>query len=180
MPLIWKSKSYPSLKPLASWFEDMTARVKFFSDWLFLPEGNPSAYWISAFFFPQGFLTSILQNYARKYQIAIDKLNFAYKYQNSAEPTSAVSENGAFIYGLFIEGCGFEFNKGYLDESQPGVMYINAPVIEFIPTENYVRKEEDYAMPVYKTTLRAGTLSTTGHSTNFIISIDVPAKKAPQ
>lgn len=56
-------------------------------------------------------------------------------------------------------------------------MYIPAPVIEFIPTENYVTKEDEFTMPVYKTTLRAGTLSTTGHSTNFIISIDVPTKK---
>jgi dynein heavy chain, axonemal len=34
-------------------------------------------------------------------------------------------------------------------------------------------------MPIYKTTLRAGTLSTTGHSTNFILPVDVPTKKNP-
>jgi dynein heavy chain len=35
-------------------------------------------------------------------------------------------------------------------------------------------------MPLYKTIVRAGTLSTTGHSTNFIIDIHCPTKKKPE
>lgn len=114
VPQIWKGKSYPSLKPLASWFEDLILRCKFFNDWLNLQEGNPVSYWISAFFFPQGFLTSILQNYARRHSIAIDKLSFAYRYLSSSDPSTLAghSEHGQYIYGLFIEGCGFDFVKG--------------------------------------------------------------------
>lgn len=59
-------------------------------------------------------------------------------------------------------------------------MFTQAPIIEFIPAENNPSKPEDYKMPVYKTTVRAGTLSTTGHSTNFIIGIDTPSKKKPE
>ena len=39
-------------------------------------KSNPSGYWISAFFFPQGFMTAAMQSYARRTHIAIDTLMF--------------------------------------------------------------------------------------------------------
>jgi dynein heavy chain len=51
IPDMWKSKSYPSLKPLSSWFEDLIKRVEFFKNWL-LADFSLKTYWISAFFFP--------------------------------------------------------------------------------------------------------------------------------
>jgi dynein heavy chain len=43
---------------------------------------KPGGYWLSAFFFPQGFLTSVLQNYARKTKSAIDTLDFGFDIIN--------------------------------------------------------------------------------------------------
>ena len=70
VPKSWEKDAYPSLKPLASWMRDLNDRVAFMNSWL--KGGNPKCYWISGLFFPQGFLTGVLQTHARKYQIPID------------------------------------------------------------------------------------------------------------
>jgi dynein heavy chain len=49
VPILWSKKAYPSLKPLATWYDDLVLRVEFFRKWT---NDKPRAFWISAFFFP--------------------------------------------------------------------------------------------------------------------------------
>lgn len=51
------------------------------------------------------------------------------------------------------------------------------PAIWMIPEENHKRGDGIYICPVYKTLTRAGTLSTTGHSTNYVVAMEVPTIK---
>lgn len=52
------------------------------------------------------------------------------------------------------------------------------PYIWLIPREHYTLPPKGiYECPVYKTLTRAGTLSTTGHSTNYVLAIAVPTDK---
>lgn len=123
----------------------------------------------------------MLQNYARKKKLPIDILSFAFVFASftTIDMIKDAPPDGCYIYGLFLEGCRFDINKTLLDESQPGVLYTVAPIIHFVPAENYKSDPKEYQMPVYKTPTRAGTLSTTGQSTNFIIAVDCPTKKPP-
>ncbi len=52
LPSNWKKVSYPSLKPLGSWYQDLLERVAFLDTWL--KYDNPSSSWLPGFFFPQG------------------------------------------------------------------------------------------------------------------------------
>ena len=45
-----------------------------------------------------------------------------------------------------------------------------------LPSQNHLKPLNTYQMPVYRTISRSGTLSTTGNSTNYIISIHTPIK----
>eukprot|EP00656_Telonema_subtile_P042961 TRINITY_DN4908_c0_g1_i1.p1 TRINITY_DN4908_c0_g1~~TRINITY_DN4908_c0_g1_i1.p1 ORF type:complete len:402 (+),score=68.04 TRINITY_DN4908_c0_g1_i1:109-1206(+) len=60
VPTIWADKAYPSLKPLAGWVSDLVDRLNMIDMWF--EKGHPKAYWIGGFYFPQAFLTGILQN----------------------------------------------------------------------------------------------------------------------
>ncbi len=68
-----------------------------------------------------------------------------------------------------------------LVESDQGQLFQEIPVIWLEPVK--IEHEVDplwYQCPTYKTTTRAGELSTTGHSTNFILYLDLPSKTAPE
>lgn len=59
VPKNWQKVAYLSLKPLSTWVTDLKQRVSFMREWM--TEGVVNSYWMSAFFFPQGFLTGVLQ-----------------------------------------------------------------------------------------------------------------------
>ncbi|KAJ3032226.1 Dynein heavy chain 6, axonemal [Rhizophlyctis rosea] len=214
VPQQWANHAYPSLKPLSSWVKDFHKRMDFLNDWA--NNGQPGSFWLPGFFFPQGFLTGVLQNHARKYNIPIDTLNFAYKVSDyeegdpradvvgapqgdgsstdvriksaasdglSANTPNTVSgeagshEDGVLVKGLFMEGARWDREKRLLQDSFPMEMFSTMPLIRFIPTQFPQTEGNLYVCPLYKTSARAGTLSTTGHSTNFVVSLTIPSDR---
>ena len=179
VPKIWEKVGYPSLKPLSSWMKDLASRVAFMRSWL--TTGQPTCFALPAFFFPQGFMTGILQMHARRYAIPIDSLAFSYTVlqEESGAELTAPPPDGVYIDGFFLDGGRWDRERHMLADSRPKIMYDTLPVIHFMPTQNFKRDAADYECPLYKTAVRAGVLSTTGQSTNFVVAVDMPTDKDP-
>lgn len=176
VPDAWEKAGYPCLKPLAAWIEDFMLRISFIDSWLI--NGPPSAYWLPGFFFPQGFMTSVKQVYSRDNYIAVDILRIGCEVTSMDAPMIvAYPKFGAYIYGLFMEGGRYDRDASTMKDSRPRELFDTMPCIWLKPvmSAEYVVTSV-YNCPLYKTSIRAGTLSTTGHSTNFVVSLPIPSE----
>jgi len=174
VPIIW-SDTFLSLKPLISWIFDLHKRVTFLKEWV--DYGTPKIYWISGFSFPQGFLTGTLQNYARKKGIAIDKLDWDFKFVDhiKVEDVKEKPEEGIYVYGMFIEGAKWNEDTHEIGQPVPKELYSELPVLHMIPVVDRTPPERGvYNCPNYRVTSRTGVLKTTGHSTNFVMFVELP------
>uniref|UniRef100_A0A1B0B0B8 Dynein heavy chain 3, axonemal n=1 Tax=Glossina palpalis gambiensis TaxID=67801 RepID=A0A1B0B0B8_9MUSC len=184
LPADWLKKSYPSLKPLGSYVNDFLARLEFFQNWI--NNGEPNVYWMSGFYFTQSFMTGVLQNYSRRNRFQIDMIKIDFEITKFEVETDHPAKLGAYIRGLFLEGCRWNRSVQCIDESYQKILFDTIPVTLLIPAlitldGPKVLTTKDgrniYECPVYKTSERRGILSTTGHSTNFVMYMDIPCTK---
>ena len=174
VPSAWEAKAYPSLKPLGPWTDDLMLRLDFIRAWI--SKGIPVTFWISGFYFPQAFLTGSMQNYARSKQFPIDTIGFDFIMLDtfSSDAITTKPQDGVYIRGLFLEGARWDPEIRSLNDSRPKQLFSPAPIMHLSPCKD--REEPTggiYRCPIYKVLSRRGVLSTTGHSTNFIMTIEM-------
>jgi len=170
LPAMWEKVSYPSLKPLSSYVAELLDRLSFFQSWV--DNGPPLVFLMPSFFFVQAFMTGALQNYARKYTIPIDTVEFDFAFLQ--ERPAAPPEDGVYTHGLFVEGARMG-EDGLMAESLPKVLFAPMVYVLLKPLPGpELSVYPHYECPVYRTTARRGVLATTGHSSNFVMFMRIP------
>ncbi|MCJ8738612.1 hypothetical protein PDJAM_G00037770 [Pangasius djambal] len=158
VPESWTKLAYPSLQGLGDWYADLLHRIKELETWT-SDFAMPAAVWLSGFFNPQSFLTAIMQSTARKNEWPLDKMCLAVEVtKKNREAMTTAPRDGAFIYGLFMEGARWDIQSGaiadaLLKELTPAmpVIFLNAIPMDRQETKNV------YECPVYKTRMRGPT-----------------------
>ena len=135
VPSLWSDAAYPSLKPLGSWVTDLIARVTFLKRWI--ANGAPTSFLLPGFFFPQGFLTGVLQMHSRLTHIPIDTLEFrchvADTVQTLRQARAEAGQDKPATTFAERRAQAEEEASGILDlpvESPPTGVYINGLFLE--------------------------------------------------
>jgi dynein heavy chain len=82
---------------------------------------------------------------------------------------------------MFIEGARWDERTRALNSSRPKELFSDLPTIHLMPyLDDGNPSANIYECPLYKVVSRRGTLSTTGHSTNFVMHMELPNNEPDQ
>ncbi|XP_046878072.1 dynein axonemal heavy chain 8-like [Hypomesus transpacificus] len=162
VPNLWKKISWES-STIGFWFTELLERNSQFYSWVF--EGRPKTFWMTGFFNPQGFLTAMRQEVTRAHKgWALDTVTLHNEVlKQSREEITAAPAEGVFVYGLYLDGAGWDRRNSRLIESTPKVLFTPLPVIHMFAINSTAPKDPKlYICPVYKKPRRTDLTYITG------------------
>uniref|UniRef100_H2ZRC3 AAA+ ATPase domain-containing protein n=1 Tax=Ciona savignyi TaxID=51511 RepID=H2ZRC3_CIOSA len=161
IPNLWQKISW-ECSTLGFWFTELLERHIQFHSWIF--DGRPNQFWMTGFFNPQGFLTAMRQEVTRAHTakgwaldgvVLYNEVTRMMKEDITAPPP--VEIGGVYVYGLFLDGAGWDRRNVKLVEPSPKVLFTSMPVVHVyaINTASPVKDDKKGAMnifhcPVYK------------------------------
>jgi len=176
VPALWSVVAYASLKPLGAWFKDLVARIAFIRQWVV--KGEPSVYWVGGFFNASAFMTGTLQAFARQHTVSVDKLGFSFSVLDiPVDEITCGPESGSYVSGIFSDAWRWDDKAKVMADSLPGEPYGVLPVMHFLPESYHKTPGNFHRIPMYRTTVRKGNISSLGASSNYVLSIEAQTDK---
>ena len=172
VPSAWQAVSWMS-SSLGFWYTELLLRQQQFYSWIF--DGRPSTFWMTGFFNPNGFITAMRQEITRNHKgWALDAVvcsNEVTKIATREEVKEAPKE-GVYVYGLFLDGAGWNRGHAELTEQHPKVLYVPLPIIWiFAVNSTSGRDTRQYECPIYRKPRRTDQ--------EYICMVDLKTKTNP-
>jgi dynein heavy chain len=160
LPASWAKRSWPSLRPLASWAGNFSARLTQLEEWSAAPSDIPKVTWIGGMINPMSFLTAICQVSAQSNKWELDKL-VTYTdvtKKMTIDEVDGNSRDGAYIIGMNMQGARWDVNAVQIEKSLPKEMFSPMPVMNVkAVTKEKADVQGLYMCPVYVTEQRGPT-----------------------
>ncbi|KAK7114140.1 hypothetical protein V1264_000252 [Littorina saxatilis] len=175
IPTNWSKISWAS-STLGFWFTELIDRNAQFHVWCF--GGRPNVFWMTGFFNPQGFLTAMRQEVTRAHKgWALDNVIMQNDVtKNLKDDINHAPSEGVYVYGLYLEGAGWDRRSSKLIESKNKVLFEVMPVIHIYAKDTVVSDPRLYVCPIYKkprrtdlTYISTVTLKSTQHPDHWIL-----------
>lgn len=162
VPNSWACIAYPSERNLASWISDLQRRIDALRDFAASPMETPIVTWIAGLFNPNSFMTAVMQTAAQLNKLELDKLGVAVEVTKKTDPSdfTTASREGAYIYGLSLEGARWSINATMLESAAPRELHATMPVVNVKASPVDRVEMNTYMCPCYKTRRRGSTFVT--------------------
>ncbi|XP_075937500.1 dynein axonemal heavy chain 5 isoform X1 [Anarhichas minor] len=170
IPARWKKASWAS-STLGFWFTELLERNRQFQAWIC--EGRPHCFWMTGFFNPQGFLTAMRQEITRANKgWALDRMVLCNEVTRwMKDDITQPPAEGVYVYGLYLEGAGWDRRSCKLIDSKTKVLFEMMPVIRMYAENNGVKDSRLYSCPIYKKPVRTDM--------NYIEAVDLRTSLPP-
>uniref|UniRef100_A0A8C9XFI9 Dynein axonemal heavy chain 5 n=1 Tax=Sander lucioperca TaxID=283035 RepID=A0A8C9XFI9_SANLU len=171
IPSRWKKASWAS-STLGFWFTELLERNRQFQAWIF--EGRPNCFWMTGLFNPQGFLTAMRQEITRANKgWALDRMVLCNEVTRwMKDDITQPPAEGVYVYGLYLEGAGWDRRSCKLIDSKPKVLFEMMPVIRMYAENNGLKDSRLYSCPIYKKPVRTDM--------NYIAAVDLKTSLPPE
>uniref|UniRef100_A0A3Q2QYM0 Dynein axonemal heavy chain 8 n=1 Tax=Fundulus heteroclitus TaxID=8078 RepID=A0A3Q2QYM0_FUNHE len=170
VPGLWRSISWES-STLGFWFTELIERNTQFNSWV--SEGRPKTFWMTGFFNPQGFLTAMRQEVTRANKgWALDTVTLNNEVSKMAREEITEAPKGVYVYGLYLDGAGWNKKNIHLVEPAPKVLFTPMPVIRMFAIKSTAPVDPKlYVCPIYKKSRRTDQ--------NYITAVTLPTIMSP-